>query len=45
MISKKAGVAPLGQQIFTFMWGSSVKNWENNKVMGAYVDLANIAVQ
>lgn len=45
MIAKKAGVIPLVNQKFTFMYGSGVKNYENNELLGGYVDLANIAVK
>ncbi len=45
MISKKSGVVPLVNQKFTFAWGSNVKNFETNALMGGYVDLANISVK
>jgi peptide/nickel transport system substrate-binding protein len=45
MIVKKGGVIPLVNQKFTFTFGSKVKNFEVNPLMGGYVDLANIAVQ
>ncbi|MEO8829632.1 ABC transporter substrate-binding protein [Lapillicoccus sp.] len=45
MISKKGGVIPLINQKFTFAWGSNVKNFETNPLMGGYVDLANISVK
>jgi peptide/nickel transport system substrate-binding protein len=44
-ISKKGGVIPLVNQKFTFAWGSNVKNFETNALMGGYVDLANISVK
>ena len=44
-ISKKGGVVPLVNQKFTFAWGSQVKNFETNALMGGYVDLANISVK
>ena len=45
MIVKKVGVIPLINQKFTFTFGSSVKNFEVNSLMGGYVDFANIAVK
>lgn len=45
MIVKKGGVVPLINQKFTFVYGSNVKNFEVNALMGGYVDLANIAVK
>lgn len=44
MIAKKAAVVPLVNQKFVFLYGSKVKNFETNNLMGGYVDLANIAV-
>lgn len=45
MISKDGGVIPLVNQKFTFLYGSSVKNFEVNTLFGGYADLANIAVK
>jgi len=45
MIVKKVGVIPLINQKFTFTFGSGVKNFEVNSLMGGYVDFANIAVK
>jgi len=45
MIAKKGGVIAMGQQKFTFMWGSTVKNFSTNQSMGSYPDLALIAVK
>lgn len=44
MIAKDAGVIPLVNQKFTFMYGSKVKNYQTNALLGGYVDLANISV-
>jgi peptide/nickel transport system substrate-binding protein len=44
-ISKAGGVIPLVNQKFTFMYGSSVKNYETTATLGGYVDTANIAVK
>ncbi|MGB8384480.1 MAG: ABC transporter substrate-binding protein [Dermatophilaceae bacterium] len=45
MIAKKGGSVAMGQQKFTFMWGSSVKNFSSNPSMAAYPDLALVAVK
>lgn len=45
MIAKKGGSVAMGQQKFTFMWGSSVKNYQTNSQIGNYVDIAGIAVK
>ena len=34
MIAKKGGSVAMGQQKFTFMWGSSVKNFSSNPSIG-----------
>lgn len=43
-IAKKGAIVPLINQKFTFMYGSKVKNYETNALLGGYVDFANIAV-
>ncbi len=45
MVNRKGGAVPLGSQKLTFMWGSNVKGFETNKLIGNYVDVANIAVR
>ncbi len=45
MIAKKVGTIPLVNQKFTFTYGSQVKNFEVNPLMGCYVDLARISVK
>ena len=45
MIAKKVGTIPLVNQKFTFTYGSQVKNFEVNPLMGGYVDLARISVK
>ncbi|MFZ1288279.1 MAG: ABC transporter substrate-binding protein, partial [Candidatus Phosphoribacter sp.] len=45
MISKDGGVIPLVNQKFTFVHGSSVKNFQVNSLFGGYADLAVIAVK
>ena len=37
--------SPLVDQKFTFMYGSGVKNYQTNALLGGYVDLANISVK
>lgn len=45
MIAKKGGVIPLVNQKFTFLYGSNVKGFQTNSLLGGYVDLATIAVK
>ena len=45
MIAKKGGSVAMGQPTFTFMWGSSVKNFSTQPSMANYPDLALMAVK